>query len=130
MKILIAEDDYASRAFLSNIMSKYGQCDLTVDGIEALDAYFIALEDNEPYDIICLDIMMPKVDGLKVYKTIRASETERGVPENQRVKVIVTSALANTTRLFSEGSENDVYLVKPITVDKIVEVLTRFGVIR
>ena len=50
MKILLAEDDFASRKFMTNYLEKYGECDITVDGEEAVDAFMMALEDGEPYD--------------------------------------------------------------------------------
>ncbi|MBP2664433.1 MAG: cheY7 [Firmicutes bacterium] len=56
MRILIAEDDMVSRKFLSKFLSQYGECDLTVDGLEALDAFLLSLKDNNPYDLVCLDI--------------------------------------------------------------------------
>ena len=59
MKILLAEDDYATRKFMVSFLSKYGECDVTVDGMEAVDAFLMALEEEEPYDLVCLDIMMP-----------------------------------------------------------------------
>ena len=59
MKILLAEDDFVTRKFMANFLSKYGDCDVTVDGMEAVDAYMMALEDDDPYDLVCLDIMMP-----------------------------------------------------------------------
>ena len=49
MKILLAEDDFASRKFMTNYLEKYGECDITVDGEEAVDAFMMALEDGEPY---------------------------------------------------------------------------------
>ena len=54
MKILLAEDDFVTRKFMTNFLSKYGECDVTVDGMEAVDAFMMALEDDEPYDLICL----------------------------------------------------------------------------
>ena len=63
MRILIVEDDFASRKFMMNFMSAYGDCDGTVDGMEAVEAYMMALEDEQPYDLICLDVMMPVMDG-------------------------------------------------------------------
>ena len=74
MKILIAEDDLTSRQFISKYMSAYGECDVTVDGIEAIEAFIIGLDSKNPYDLICLDVMMPKVDGIKALKTIRELE--------------------------------------------------------
>ena len=71
MKILIAEDDRISRNFLQKFMQTYGEVDVAVDGMEAVDLYMDSIKNNSPYDLLCLDIMMPKVDGLKVLKVIR-----------------------------------------------------------
>ncbi len=80
MKILIAEDDRLSRAFLKKAMEKYGACDVAVDGMEALDLYLESIERQEPYDLLCLDIMMPKVDGFKTLKVIRGLEKQYATP--------------------------------------------------
>lgn len=66
MRILLAEDDFVTRKFMMNFLSSYGECDAAVDGMEAVDAYLMALEDGEPYDLACLDIMMPVMDGFGV----------------------------------------------------------------
>ena len=68
MRILIAEDDFASRKLLLKFMSEYGECDVTVDGMEAIDAYLMSLEEKEPYDLICLDVMMPVISGIEEYQ--------------------------------------------------------------
>ena len=98
MKILLAEDDFVTRKFMVNFLSKYGECDVTVDGMEAVDAFMMALEDGEPYDLICLDIMMPVMDGYQALVGIRNLEKERNVPEDQAVKVIMTTALKRMSR--------------------------------
>ena len=129
MKILIAEDDLASRKFLSKFLAKYGEVDLVVDGLEALDAYLMSLKET-PYDLICLDIMMPKVDGVKVLKAIREYEAKRGVSQQQRVNVIMTTALAETDfvkKAFDVGCE--AYAAKPIDTNKLLEVMRKLGLI-
>ena len=93
MKILLAGDDFASRKFMDNYLSKYGECDVTVDGEEAVDAFMMALEDGEPYDLACLDVMMPVLDGYQVLKAIRNIEAEKGIAKDKRIKVIMTTAL-------------------------------------
>ena len=77
MKILIAEDDFASRKFMLRFLSKYGECDVTVDGMEAVDAFTMALDADEGYDLVCLDIMMPELDGYQALKQIREYEKEK-----------------------------------------------------
>ncbi|MDR3601722.1 MAG: response regulator [Desulfosporosinus sp.] len=130
MKVLIAEDDLASRRFLSKFLTQYGEVDLVVDGLEALDAYLMASKEKAPYDLICLDIMMPKVDGVKVLKAIRDFETRQEVLSAQRVKVIMTTALAETdyvNQAFKIGCE--AYAAKPIDTNKMLEVIKKLGLI-
>ena len=79
MKILIAEDDYVSRKFLYKFLSTFGECDVTVDGMEAIEVFLSALEQGQYYDLVCLDIMMPEVDGIKALKTIRLLEEEKNL---------------------------------------------------
>ncbi len=131
MKILIAEDDMISRKFLFKFLSQYGECDVVVDGIEALDAYLISIKEKEPYDVICLDIMMPKVDGVKVLKAIRDFEKQRGVMTDERIKIIMITALADTEyvhRAFEIGCE--AYAAKPIDTDKLIEVMKKLDIIK
>lgn len=131
MRILIAEDDLISRKFLAKFLSQYGECDVTVDGLEVLDAYLLALKEKQPYDLICLDIMMPKVDGVKALKTIRDIEKQNGVKPEERVKVIMITALAETQYIqhsFEIGCE--AYAAKPIDTEKLVEVLRKLELIQ
>jgi two-component system, chemotaxis family, chemotaxis protein CheY len=130
MKILIAEDDIASRRFLSKFLSKYGEVDTVVDGLETLDAYLISIKENSPYDLICLDIMMPKVDGVRVLEAIRDYEVKKGVKTVDRVKVIMTTALAEADYVkhaFDIGCE--AYAVKPIDTTKMLEVMEKLGLL-
>jgi two-component system, chemotaxis family, chemotaxis protein CheY len=130
VKILIAEDDLASRKFLAQILSQYGQVDRVVDGLETLDAYLISMQENAPYDLICLDIMMPKVDGVKVLKAIRDYEKKKGISKSERVKVIMTTALAETDYVksaFEIGCE--AYAAKPIDIKKMHEVIEKLGLL-
>ena len=131
MKILIVEDDMVSRRFLGKFLAQYGECDIVVDGMEALDAYLMAIKEEDPYDLICLDIMMPKVDGVKVLKAIRDFEIQRGILPDNKVKIIIITALADTefvNRAFELGCE--AYAAKPIDTEKLVEVMNKLGVIK
>lgn len=130
MKILVAEDDSTSRKFLFKLLSQYGQCDLVVDGLEALEAFSMSIKDNKPYDLICLDIMMPKVDGVKVLKSIRDFERQKGIDSKQRSKIIMTTALAETRfvqNAFDIGC--DAYVDKPIDIEKMLSVIKELGLL-
>ena len=130
MKILLAEDDFVTRKFMVNFLSKYGECDVTVDGMEAVDAFMMALEDGEPYDLVCLDIMMPVMDGYQALVGIRNLEKERNVPEDKAARVIITTALndeQNVKMAFELGCT--IYSGKPIDKDRFEQALKKLGLV-
>ncbi len=130
MKILLAEDDFASRKFMGKLLGEYGDCDVTVNGLEAVDAYLMAFEDEDEdnYDLVVLDVMMPMLDGYQVLNTIRKIETDKNVPMEKRAKVIMTTALneeINVKKAMEIGC--DAYVGKPVNVDKFTILLERLG---
>ena len=130
MKVLIAEDDFASRSFMLRMLEQYGKCDITVDGMEAIEAVLIAIEDGEPYDLICLDIMMPELDGYEALKQIRKLEEDAKILENNRSKVIMTTALTdgrNVQKAFQLGCI--AYAGKPIDPQKFQNELKKLSLI-
>ncbi|MDD2421566.1 MAG: response regulator [Heliobacteriaceae bacterium] len=130
MRVLIAEDDLASRKFLYKFLSSYGDCDITVDGIETVDAFLLAWDEGQPYDLICLDIMMPKLDGIKTLKTIRELEKQRGLKGSKTVKIIMTTALNEPETVFNcfdTGCE--AFAAKPIDTEKMLEAIKRLGLL-
>jgi len=129
MRILIAEDDFASRKFMQKYLSNFGDCDITIDGEEAVEAFKMALEDEEPYDLLCLDIMMPAMDGYQVLKEVRDLEKENGRTGDDAVKIIMTTALnseRNIKAAFDMGCT--VYCAKPIDLEKFADVLKKIGI--
>lgn len=130
MKSLIVDDDFFSRRILQTILAVHGECHVAVGGKEALFAFEQALEDNQPYDLICLDIMMPEMNGQDVLKTIREIETDKKIHGTDCVKIIMTTAvddIDSIKRAFREQCE--CYLIKPINKAKLLKVLSDFGLI-
>lgn len=130
MKILLAEDDFVTRKFMSKFLSKYGECDVTVDGMEAVDAYMMALEDDDPYNLVCLDIMMPVMDGYQALVEIRNLEKAHNVPEERQAKIIMATALneeKNVKMAFDLGCT--VYSGKPIDQVKFEQALKKLEMI-
>jgi two-component system, chemotaxis family, chemotaxis protein CheY len=117
MRLLIVEDDFTSRRIIRKLVSKYGDCDIAVDGNEALLAYETAWEKSMPYDAILLDICLPKMDGLKVLKRIRTLEKKRNSEEEPPVKIIMTTAKEDSKNVMAaiyKGGASG-YLTKPIS---------------
>lgn len=130
MRVLIVEDDFYSRRLLQRILSPYGECDLAVNGKEAVDAYERSLEDEFSYDLICLDILMPVMDGHETLKRIRDIEDNRHIYGENCVKVLMTSALddkKNMLTAFSRGCDG--YITKPITKKQILGKVSELGLL-
>ncbi|MDA3948883.1 MAG: response regulator [Spirochaeta sp.] len=129
MKILIVEDDFGSRRFLQMLLQPHARCDVVVDGGEAIEAFSMAWEENDPYQLILLDIMMPNVDGQTALKEIRGNEAKIGVDSSDAVKVIMTTALEdpkNVVEAYYQGGA-DSYLVKPIDRAKLFQMISDLG---
>lgn len=131
MRILIAEDEPISRKFIYLFLSAYGECDLTIDGAEAIEAFHLAIKEHRPYDLVCLDIMMPGINGIDALKQIRELEVQALIADDKRAKIIMTTALNNIDHVqeaFEYGSEG--YITKPINTQKIIELLKEFQLIQ
>ncbi len=129
MRILIVEDDFGSRRMMQKLLDSYGSVDVVVDGEEAVEAFRLAWEESRPYDVVFMDIMMPKMDGHEALKRIRELERETGVKPMNEVKVIMTSVLEdpkNVIEAYYGGSATS-YLIKPIDREKLDDELDRLG---
>ena len=130
MKTLIVEDEITSRVMLREILKRYGAPQVAMNGREAVDAVTSALQAGEPFDLICLDIKMPEMDGQEALKRIRQLEEEAAVTTERRARVIMTSALADRENVLEAiRSQCDYFLVKPIDARALLEELRRLGLI-
>jgi len=129
MKILVVEDDFTSRLLLQKLLMPYGDVHIAINGREALAAYQMAREEGAPYDLICLDIVIPEMDGQAVLKEIRRLEETAGIRRGEGVKVIMTTVVQDPLTIMSAFTHQcEAYLVKPIDQAKLVETLTRLGI--
>lgn len=127
MKILLVDDDMLEREMLFSIFSEFGQVDQAADGQAAVNMFQDAVSGNESYDLVCLDIIMPLVDGRKVLSKIREADAVRGL----RTKVFVISACSATADIedaFFDGDCDD-YIVKPFRREFLIQMLERHNLI-
>lgn len=130
LKTLIVEDDFTCRLVLQEFLKNYGSAHMAVNGNEAVDAVHMALEARSPYDLICLDIMMPEMDGQQALKEIRKLEEAQGIAYERGAKIIITTALGDMGNVMQayKGLCNG-YLKKPINKADLVKMLTEFDLI-
>lgn len=130
MRILIVEDDFASRLLLQRILSPYGDCDVAVNGKEAVEAFGLAWDEGQPYQVILLDIVMREMNGQEALRQIREKEREMGIQGADVVKTIMMTGVVDSKNLkdaFMEGCS--AYLVKPIEKNKLLGEIKKFGLI-
>ena len=131
MKTLIVEDDFLSRSLLSTLLSEFGICHVAVNGQEALNAVERGLVENDPYDLICLDIMMPVMDGQQALQKIRRLEEQHGIGGLDTAKVIMVTAAddsKNIMKAFRQG-QCEAYLTKPLDREKLITHIRDLGLI-
>jgi two-component system chemotaxis response regulator CheY len=130
MRTLIVEDDFTSRVLMQSFLSEYGQCHIAVNGREAVTAFRASSARGDAYDLICMDIMMPEVDGQTALTEIRALEDAAGTPVAARVKIIMTTAMNDAENVVkSIKAPADAYLLKPILKKDLIEHLKQLRLI-
>lgn len=131
MRVLVVEDDFTSRKILQKILAPYGEVHIAVNGLEAVEAFTQSLDDEHHYDLICMDIMMPEMDGQTALKRIRALEKDRGILPSNEAKVIMTTALddpKNVVEAYYKGGATS-YVPKPIDKHMLLHLLKNLGLI-
>ncbi len=121
MKALVVDDDLTTRIVLQEILSQYAEVHSCGDGTEAVWACTRALDRGSPYDLICMDLIMPKMGGLEALKLIRQEEERHGRLRPQAAKVIITTAADDTDTIGAAFRELcDAYVVKPIDAAELL----------
>jgi two-component system chemotaxis response regulator CheY len=124
MKTLIVEDEFVGRMQLKYFLEKYGTCDIAVDGKEAIEATKLAIESGHEYNLICLDIKMPGMDGHEVLSHIRELEDTNKIANEKKSKIFMTSAMADPKNVFKAFQGLcDEYLAKPVDEEKLNKLL-------
>ena len=130
LRTLLVEDDFASRLVLQTFLARYGECHVAVNGREAVDAFRSVLEQGRRYDLICMDIMMPELDGRAAVRQIRALEEEHGILSTYGAKIIMTTAVDDVKEVSHCFHELcDAYLMKPIDLTLLLNQIRSFHLI-
>ena len=128
MKALVVDDELVSRKKLQKIMESLGEYEAVESGSAAIAAFQKALENGMPFDLITLDVLMPKMDGTEVLYTIREIEKEKKIPGEKQVKILmVTSHSDKDTVITSIQAGCDDYIVKPFDREVIIKKLEKLG---
>ncbi|MDJ0838840.1 MAG: response regulator [Acidobacteriota bacterium] len=128
MKILVVDDNFVNRKVLVKFLEHLGEVDVAVNGREAMEAIKLGHVEQNPYELILLDIMMPEMDGQETLQAIRQYEKEHEIYTSDGVKIIMVTALSDSKNImhaFRYGCEN--YITKPVDRSKLLEAVRNLG---
>jgi HD-like signal output (HDOD) protein/DNA-binding response OmpR family regulator len=129
MRILIVDDEMVSRTKLELIMEYFGDCKAVDQGDDALAAFHEAHLDDDPFNLIMLDINLPDIDGIRVLSAIRNSEKQLNIEQARKAKILMTTSYRDKDRIVaSVQSGCDDYIGKPFDLDLIRTKLSKLGI--
>lgn len=130
LRMLLAEDDLSCRLVLQTFLSRYGECHVAVNGTEAVEAFRIAMERGQVYDLICMDILMPEMNGREAVRLIRAMEEAHGILSTSGAKIIMTTTVEDAKEVILCFHELcDAYLMKPIDLTELIGQMKRYQLV-
>jgi len=94
LRVLVVEDYFTSRLLLHTFLSRYGECHIAVNGREAMEAFGAAAERGQRYVLICMDILMPELDGRETVRRMRTLEEAGGILSTHGAKIVMTTTVA------------------------------------
>jgi two-component system chemotaxis response regulator CheY len=131
LRILLVDDSKSAQLKILSIVSKYGTCDQAYDGVEALDLVQRSLQANSPYDLIIMDVVMPRMDGFEAVKKIMLLQDAINIPEKDKTKIIMLTSKADPANMMKAHFEIGVktYLTKPFAEKTLLEAMTNLELI-
>jgi len=130
MRTLIVEDVHFLAMILQKFLEPYGECQTADNGESAIQKITEAYTQGKPFDLICLDILLPKADGIEVLQKVREFENDFISSEEERTKIVMITTLNDrdtVRRALKAGCDR--YITKPFSKEKILEEMRELGLI-
>lgn len=128
MKSLVVDDEDEDRVAVQEILCDFGECDLAENGKEAIYAFQQAWSGGDPYNLVCLDIQMPVLDGFETLKVLREMELAMNVTETERCRIfVIASSTSVAGKDLARSLGCDAYFRKPIKRLLFINRLQTFG---
>ena len=129
LSVLVAEDNEINALLMRSLLSRLGHhAVIATNGEAALESWFAAKSAGTPYDLVLMDIQMPKLDGIETAKRIRASEA--GEPGRRTPILALTANTLVEDRYACFEAGMDGFLIKPLDREKLAEALAGLAAAR
>jgi two-component system chemotaxis response regulator CheY len=125
MRALIIEDDPTAQLVLKSILCNFADVTECTNGIEGLQAFYTALKGNTGFDLVCLDIGLPDVQGNDLLRLFRQAEVEKSTKQS----VVLVMSACKEDRVIQEmltlGA--NAYVLKPVNRVNLIVQLRGLG---
>ncbi|MBR0871673.1 response regulator [Bradyrhizobium tropiciagri] len=129
LSILVAEDNEINALLMRSLLSRLGHnAVVTTDGEQAMESWLSARSAGTPYDLVLMDIQMPRLNGIETTKRIRGHEA--GQPGRRTPILALTANTLVEDRYACFEAGMDGFLIKPLDREKLEEALTGLAAAR
>ncbi|GAB1717747.1 MAG: multi-sensor hybrid histidine kinase [Nitrobacter sp.] len=124
LSILVAEDNEINALLIRSLLTRLGH-DVAVaaNGEDALELWIAAEAADTPYDLVLMDVQMPKLDGIETTRKIREREAGHRVRRTTILALTANALVDDRHACFEAGMDG--FLVKPLDQDKLADELAR-----
>ncbi len=125
VRVLVVEDNAVNRKVVVRLLERLGlSADIAVDGVEAVEALHSAANVRSAYDVVLMDVEMPRLNGHDATRRLRAE-----LPSDAQPYVIALTAHTDEqSRAASKAAGCDAHLGKPIRLGALEQALQSAGV--
>jgi PAS domain S-box-containing protein len=122
LSILVAEDNEINALLMRSLLGRLGhRVVITTNGEEALDSWQAAKSAGTPYDLVLMDIQMPRLDGIETTRRLRRHEAAEPGRRTPILALTANTLVEDRYACFEAGMDG--FLIKPLDREKLAEAL-------
>jgi CheY-like chemotaxis protein len=122
LSILVAEDNEINALLMRSLLSRLGHNTvITTNGEQAMESWLSAKSAGTPYDLVLMDVQMPRLNGIEATKRIRALEAGQSGRPTPILALTANTLVEDRYACFEAGMDG--FLIKPLDREKLEEAL-------
>src|SRR5206468_8033552 len=123
LSVLVAEDNEINALLMRSLLGRLGhRAVITTNGEEALESWQAAKSAGTPYDVVFMDIQMPRLDGIETTRRLRGLEANEPGRRTPILALTANTLVEDRYACFEAGMDG--FLIKPLDREKLAEALT------
>ena len=129
LSILVAEDNEINALLMRSLLGRLGHHTvITTNGEEALESWQAARSAGTPYDLVLMDLQMPRLDGIETTRRLRSLEASEPGRRTPILALTANTLVEDRYACFEAGMDG--FLIKPLDREKLAEALAGLAAAR